>query len=326
MKTLTSVRQEFLPASTEEQIRSGLREAGAWGLSPQRGNPVGGKMTNRTSYDIRDLLQPAHRQLRTSAPACWRRHPLPIRAYFEHSLVLTYAFPRAVLEPLLPPGLALDAYGEFGFVAIAMVQAKDLRLAFLPRMAGMDSFMTGYRIFARYKTEAGRTLRGLRILRSDTNKRWMAFFGNVLTHYNYQLAQSTVCASADRLEIQIETPQAVANLHVLADLSTPCPEPPPGSPFADQRQARLFAGPLPFTFDYEQETNSIVLIEGVRSNWRPRLVHVKILQANFLAQPPFNQTTPILANAFYVADIPYEWKRGRRETLTRRPCDQYPTQ
>ena len=39
-----------------------------------------------------------------------RRHPLPMRTRFGHSLVLTYALPPAVLEPLLPPGLALDTY------------------------------------------------------------------------------------------------------------------------------------------------------------------------------------------------------------------------
>ena len=36
-----------------------------------------------------------------------KRHPLPVQAWFRHSLVLTYAFPRNLLQPLLPPGLEL---------------------------------------------------------------------------------------------------------------------------------------------------------------------------------------------------------------------------
>jgi hypothetical protein len=32
-----------------------------------------------------------------------RRHPFPVVAHFDTSLVLTYAFPARVLEPLLPP-------------------------------------------------------------------------------------------------------------------------------------------------------------------------------------------------------------------------------
>ena len=47
-----------------------------------------------------------------------KRHPLPIRAFFRHCLVLTYALPAKLLEPLLPPGLTLDTYQEFGFVAV----------------------------------------------------------------------------------------------------------------------------------------------------------------------------------------------------------------
>ena len=33
-----------------------------------------------------------------------RRHPIPIAAHFRHSLVLTYAMPPKILEPLLPCG------------------------------------------------------------------------------------------------------------------------------------------------------------------------------------------------------------------------------
>src|SRR3954465_9058089 len=119
-----------------------------------------------------------------------KRHPLPIKAYFQFSLVLAYAFPREVLQPLLPPGLELDTYEGFGFLAIAMVQTRQLHPAFLPRFTGQDFFLTGYRIFAKFH-DGRRPRRGLRIIRSDTNRRKMAFFGNRLTHYNYRKADIT---------------------------------------------------------------------------------------------------------------------------------------
>ena len=68
----------------------------------------------------------------------FKRHPIPISAYFRHSLVLTYAFPRDVLQPLLPPGLVLDTYREYGFLAIALVQTAHLRPSFLPAVFGRD--------------------------------------------------------------------------------------------------------------------------------------------------------------------------------------------
>ncbi|MBM3833014.1 MAG: hypothetical protein FJ403_07035 [Verrucomicrobia bacterium] len=243
-----------------------------------------------------------------------RRHPIPITAHFRHSLVLTYAFRRAALEPLLPPGLILDAHGDFGFVAIALVQALSLRPSFCPRFLGANFILTGYRIFARYRTAAGRTLRGLRILRSDTNKKTMAQFGNLLTNYHYRLARINLAEAGPCLEANIETPNAEADLNVIANLAV-APVLPEGSPFASLQQARLFAGPLPFTFDYEPETHSIVMIEGVREHWKPRPVAVCVRKATFFDHPPFGNEKPILANAFYVGNIPYHWGRGVREPL-----------
>ena len=69
-------------------------------------------------------------------------------------------------------------------------------------------------------------------------------------------------------------------------LTQPAPL-PVGSPFPDVRTARRFAGPLPFTFDYEPETHSIVRIQGVRKQWDPIPVHVNVLQNSFLQREPF---------------------------------------
>ena len=244
-----------------------------------------------------------------------KRHPLPVRAHFRHSLVLTYALPRAVLEPLLPPGLQLDSYEDFGFVAIALVQTEGLRPTFLPAALGQNFFLSGYRIFTRYTTRAGRHLRGLRILRSDTDRRVMAAFGNLLTHYHYRLARVEMRESAERLDIAVQTPNAEADLVLRADRSSiPAPL-PPGSPFPDLGTALHFAGPLPYTFDYEKQTHSLILIKGVRKKWNPQPVRVDVETVTFFDQPAFRGATPIFANAFYVCDIPYRWLRGRREAL-----------
>jgi hypothetical protein len=242
-----------------------------------------------------------------------KRHPLPVEAFFRHSLVLTYALPAGRLQPLLPPGLQLDRHGDYAFLAIALVQTQGLRPAFLPRALGQDFFLSGYRIFARFPTPAGRTLRGLRILRSDTDRRLMVGFGNLLTHYNYSKCSASLREEGGRLEVQIRTPNAEADLDVMADLeSRPAPL-PPGSPFRDLSEARKFAGPLPFTFDYEAETHSIVVIEGVRQHWDPQPVRVEVRRSTFLERPPFEGA--VLANAFHIQDVPYRWRRGVLERL-----------
>jgi hypothetical protein len=242
-----------------------------------------------------------------------RRHPLPISAFFTHSLVLTYAYPAKLLQQLLPPGLIVDTDGDYGFIAIAMVQTKRLHPAFLPAALGVDFFLTGYRVFTRFASKP--SLRGLRILRSDTDRLLMAVGGNLLTHYAYVHCQAVMQADGDQLHVRVNSPGGVADLDVVADLSSRPAPLPAGSPFANLEDARRFAGPLPYTFDYEPETHSIVMIKATRSHWEPQPIAVDVRKATFLERPPFNQVPPILANAFHVAGVPYRWERGVVERL-----------
>jgi uncharacterized protein YqjF (DUF2071 family) len=245
-----------------------------------------------------------------------KRHPLPMQAYFEHVLVLTYAFPGTILRPLLPPGLVLDTYENYGFLAIAMVQTRNMRPRFMPRVIGRDFFLTGYRIFTRFRTRSGKLLRGLRILRSDTDSELMVRLGNRLTHYAYRKADVDYCRNDRLLEIKIHTSSAEADLHVRAHLADEPAPLPQDSPFSSLQVARKFAGPLPFTFDYEEETGSIVRIEGVRQAWDPKPIRVEVLQNTFIEKEPFTGAHPILASAFHLANVSYWWKRGVREAVT----------
>lgn len=242
-----------------------------------------------------------------------QRHPVPIACHFGHGLVIAWALPARVIEPLVPPGLVLDTYDRhWGFVVIALVQARDLRPAFLPAWAGRDYALTGYRIFVKYRDQAGRTRRGLHILRSDTDKRSMKLGGNLLTHYRHQLADIEVTPAAGQLAVRITTPAAGADLHVIACLARQQAPLPASSPFRSDRDARRFAGPLPWTFDYEPQTRSIVMIRGRRSHWQPRQVAVEVKTCRFLEQPPFGAAGPRLASAFHVTGLDYRWERGVR--------------
>jgi Uncharacterized conserved protein (COG2071) len=239
-----------------------------------------------------------------------RRHPFPVKAFFRQSLVLTYAYPEEVLRPLLPPGLTLDAYEGFGFLAIALVQTEGLRPAALPAALGRDFFLSGYRVFARYRRPDGTVLRGLKILRSDADSRLMVWSGNLLTHYRYRKCEVETRRSDGILDIAITTPDAEADLAVRAFVDAPASQPPETSPFPDLKIARKYAGPLPFTFDYEPETRQMVLIEGVREHWDPKPVRVEVSRCTFLEKPPFAGLPVRLANAFFLESVPYRWKRG----------------
>ncbi len=244
-----------------------------------------------------------------------QRHPFGVEAFFQRSLVLTYAVPRAVLAPLIGPGLELDAYDDDGFLAIALVETKHLRPRGLPTWLGRDFFLSGYRIFTRFVRPGKQTLRGLRILRSDTDRASMVRLGNLFTHYSYRRASVEVTGDDERLEVRIRTPQQEADLHVVADLaSRPAPL-PEGTPFRTMDDALSFAGPLPYTFSYDTRAGKMVVIKGLRQAWDPQPVRVDVKVATYLDRAPFADAGVRLANAFYVHDVPYAWKPGTLEEL-----------
>jgi len=242
-----------------------------------------------------------------------RRHPIAIEAHFRHCLTLTYALPPDVLRPLLPPGLELDTYDGHAFVAVALVQTEKLRPAALPAALGQNFFLAGYRIFTTFTPPGGKTVRGLRILRSDADRAGMVAGGNLLTHYNYHRCQATVVDSSSCLHVSVRTVDGLGALDVRADRSREML--PAGSTFWSLRDARRFAGPLLFTFDHESETNSMIAIRATRTNWQPAPIVVDVRRIAFFDQPPFNRCTPTLAAAFYVHDVDYRWERGVRYVL-----------
>jgi hypothetical protein len=236
-----------------------------------------------------------------------KNHPFPVEAHFDNSFVLTFAIAKEKVQYLLPECLELDLFNDrWAFVAIAMVQTKDLRPKGFPAFLGNDFFLIGYRIFVRYVNAAGRRLRGLYILKSETDKRKMEFLGNLFTHYNYTTTDISKKQTDNGVEFISERSGFSVNIETTGEIGLP-----DGSPFSDWKEARRFAGPLPFTFTFNSKTGEVLIIEGVRENWTPTPVRVIDHHFSFLHAPQFEGA--VLANAFVIHNIPYWWKSGRIE-------------
>jgi hypothetical protein len=237
-----------------------------------------------------------------------KNHPFPVEAYFESSTVLTFAVPKEELQNLIPECLELDTFNDqFGFIAVAMVQTKNLRPKGFPKFLGNDFFLIGYRIFVRYTNEKGKRLRGLFILKSETDKKKMELLGNIFTKYSYTTTDINLLKTDGILEINSN--QSKFNLTILnTDEEIPLPE---NSPFENWKEARRFAGPLPFTFSYNATDKKVLIIEGVRENWTPK--PLKVISYNFEFLKTLNLKKVVLANAFIIENIPYHWKKGKIE-------------
>jgi hypothetical protein len=237
-----------------------------------------------------------------------KNHPFAVEAFFEKSLVLTFATTKEQLQRFIPACLQLDTFHKkWAFVAVAMVQTKNLRPKGFPKFFGSNFFLIGYRVFVRYTNNNGKTLRGLYILKSETNRKTMEYAGNLFTHYNYSttdiLQQEDVASaeiSSTNSKFKIVIDKTDHEIHL-----------PVNSPFCDYKEARRFAGPLPFTFTYNSTTREVLIIEGVRENWKPDPVNV--ISYNFEYLNSLNLENAILANAFIINNIAYHWKKGKTE-------------
>jgi hypothetical protein len=190
------------------------------------------------------------------------RHPFGVEAFFEHSLVLSYAAPKELLAPRLPPHLELDTFGnDLGFIAAAFVDTRNLRPHGFPTWLGRDFLLAGYRIFVRYRDARGRRLRGLYILRSETNRWQMQILGNIFTSYSYR--RSALTMSTTSRNISVSSPNGLV-VEATIPNEGEIPALPELSPFSSWKEARRYSGPLPFTFSFDSRRSEMAVVQGVR--------------------------------------------------------------
>jgi len=237
-----------------------------------------------------------------------KNHPFPVEAFFESSIVLTFAAPKEQVQSLIPECLGLDVFDDkWAFIAVAMVQTKALRPKGFPKVLGNDFFLIGYRVFVRFTDQRGKRLRGLYIIKSETDKKKMEVLGNIFTHYNYTTTDIRVASGGDVVDIRSNRSDIRLRIDGSEGENVSLPN---GSPFGDWKEARRFAGPLPFTFTYSPARKEVLIIEGVREEWKPAPVRVTDHHFGFINGLKMDMT---LANAFIIRNIPYYWKKGKIE-------------
>jgi hypothetical protein len=239
-------------------------------------------------------------------------HPFPIATTLRDSLVLLYAVDAEVLQQFCPPGLELERVGTFGMVALATVQASNVRPRGAPSWFGRDFMLTGYRVVVRFRAPDGTIRRALRIIQSDTDSAVMRFGGNVFTEYGYRRRAISTGHAGDTYSVHIAN-KGIVELAITADVATD-EVLPVGSPFSSTREARRYTGPLPWTIGYIEDLDSFIAVRGHRTSWKPRLVSVNVDVCTFFDQSPFRGHEAKLAAAFYMESVDYSWDRGVRLT------------
>ncbi len=232
-----------------------------------------------------------------------------VKAHFDLFLVLIYAVDKEKAEALLPAPFVHETYNDKALMAVAFVAANKFRPAFLPSWMGMSFNLAGFRHMAKYQSQSGKILRGLKIIRSVTNKKMMVSGGSELTQYKFQydplkigLKNNIISVKGRRIDIVVREKTGHADVQL-----------PVGSVFGSWTQARKFGGPLLYTF--EVDGNNVSITEGSRKYWQPVPAEVMNDETDFFDHSPYNDLKPLLSAAYVVKDIPYSWKRAVKEIV-----------
>ena len=232
--------------------------------------------------------------------------PFPVKAWFDFFVVLFFSIDKDNTLKLIPTPLALDTHNDKALFAVAIVNTKQFRPAFLPKWMGMDFNLVGYRFLTTWQTPEGKQIRGLKIIKSQTNQKFMKILGDKLTQYQFNYNPIQVKTEDSLVTIEGNGINIKLKIHEEPSL-TPLPQ---NSIFENWTYARKFAGPLLYTFEVNEFKKQLTITEGTRKNWTPKPIEVISFDLDFLKEEKIKNLNPILSAAFMVRNIPYSWKKA----------------
>ena len=198
-----------------------------------------------------------------------RRHPVSDRAHLEDCLTLTYALPPRVLRRFCRRDSSSRPSAATASSPSRWSRRDRCARRRCPTRSDSDFFLAGYRVFthgsARRRTHAARPAHPAQRRRPPVDGRRRqsvhALQLSPLRRRGRSPRRSHHACASRRADDS-------GDLDVTADLTMPRCR--PDRRFAPLREARRFAGPLPFTFDYEPETASPSSRSRRRATtWRP---------------------------------------------------------
>ncbi|MGV3534077.1 MAG: DUF2071 domain-containing protein [Chthoniobacteraceae bacterium] len=239
-----------------------------------------------------------------------QKNPLTIRGHLRRCWLFTWRAPVESIRRHLPSILTPVTHGGFAFWNAVVCEVRDLRPAPLPAWCGLSYWHVGYRIYVHAPLADGRELEGLYFVRSDCDRRIVAWPGNVLADFRFRVGEIHVNESGPSVQgdVQVEG----ANAHFQLDRNA-TPTLSTGSPFATLHDAEAALKYPPAGIATAGLTHlNVVRIAREEKAWRSRAIAAPRLDFEFFANEP---VTPELC--FEVDPIDYQWNRGELVEVAR---------
>ncbi len=238
----------------------------------------------------------------------WKNYLYTFDAFFNASLVLTYAIPKASLQLLVPDFMHLGLFNdEWAFLEVEVLDTRQIRPRGFPTFTSNDFITIAFRVLVEYVKTDDKKFRGLYTLKSETNKSGLAFWGNVLNTYRFTATDLRIYKDEKNMSVFSYR----SGLEIEATIDEHAIPLPPSSPFKDVEEAMEFTGSFPYIFIHDPDTKETLIIEGVRKNWKPRPVEIVQEHIEFIEEMDIRDVR--LASAFLVENVPVVWKKGKKD-------------
>lgn len=235
--------------------------------------------------------------------------------------LMSFGTPADSVRHLVPDGLELMTRGDRAFWNVVTCRVDRMRPKGLPSAVGVTYHHVAYRLLVQAMTARADVVQGLYFVRSDADAPVLGAVGNRATDFKFHAANVTLDATPDRYRAAVTTDDGAGNATFELGTATPAAGPRhPASAFATHVDADewLTYRPLGLSVGARPHAGRLRLAEVHRdaSAWRETAVQLNRFRSavfDALGQTAANGLLP--ERATRVADMDYEWRLGRTESL-----------
>jgi hypothetical protein len=235
-------------------------------------------------------------------------------------ILLAYRVPISQVAHLVPRGLELMTQGPWAFWNVVVSRLEAMRLAGLPRWAGVSYHHVAYRLYVRARVRGGEAVDGLYFLRSDADHGLINALGNRLSDFRFQRAQVTLGGREgpeDPWTIHAATPDGSGDLDIELSLLKGSETAGAGGSQEHPAGSLLKYRPLGLCPDQDGRVLRLARVVRDESQWRERPLCIH--SARFAYFERLGMGDMPLARATQVDPLEYRWELGETLLLEARP-------
>ncbi|MCH2181874.1 MAG: DUF2071 domain-containing protein [Mariniblastus sp.] len=233
-------------------------------------------------------------------------HPVPMETLFRRCILANFEMKPEVLAARLPDYLEPDIHQGRSFVSVVIADMERMRPAFLPKIMGVTYNQIVYRAVVRCGDR-----RGVTFLRSDSDSRFMAAAGNLLTFFRFHRAKISWEKNQETLDFVLKPLfDKGSGIRLSLELDSLSSQMPADSGFSDLAEAQDFLTELYSAFGGRRRDGRIETVNIRRSAWQGKVVKDRIHQFEAMdGGSLFGSGETRLNSVFLVENLYYHWYR-----------------